>query len=179
MIIAFLLLVSLGQQLPQDVVRAAIVRGTEAQAHADQIGVRLPGDGFTVAIRGPQNRIAFAAALEASRGRAFTAANVTAEMSAPDVYVLVVPTGPMQVGAGWRVAPPMQAVRVEAGRRRIAPTTLQHAPHVWVKDGARLSSVGLQATFADLPAGELQVVVTSDRGESVFHVTAAQRATIR
>lgn len=166
-------------------IQSAIAEGVKYKARAHEIGARVNGadGGFNIAVRGPENRIAFAAAFAAGQYRPFTVADVTADMLAPTITILAVPKPPVvRPYGGLMVTPPATNLVINAKSGIVQPKAFTHAPMAWTNAlGGTFSGVGIQAEFdpATLPTGDLEIVVATHDGGRRYTVKAKDRAKVR
>jgi hypothetical protein len=138
---------------------------------------------YDVAVLGRLGRIAFAA-YEAKRAyKPLTVAAVSVDLRREEVMVDVTPRTPVRnlIAGGFVVAAPVTHVVLRAADGTVMqPLEVKPLPQEWSNAlGGHFSSVGANARFASLPAGDFEVVIVASDGERVHRVRGGDRKKLR
>lgn len=166
-------------------IAAAIKEGTASKKSIAAVAGSDTANNFVVVAQGPYGRVESAAAAAASKYQPFKAEQVTSEMIAPVLAVMVRPGKPGLEGSRWIVTPPVKHVvlRVGAAGDIVQPDKITPFPTEWGNAfGAKFQSQGAIALFdlAKVPQdGDVEVVVITDQFEQVRKIKAKDRQQIR
>jgi len=144
-----------------------------ARCYATAAGVnRSEAGGFAVLLEGPAGRIFDAVKTAQKSGRAFTRADVTADMAATTLTVIAYPAPAKQDGSE-RLPLSATGVAIRTGGAK-----------KFVIKPRRIETMPFRATFAyedfaTIHLGGFEVVVLSDQTERVCTIDATARASIR
>lgn len=142
---------------------------------------------FTVRIEGPMGHIMRLSAFAKRQYKPFTMADVTDDMLAPVLRLIVTPDEPTRRGGTLVTTPLAQHVVLKAakGPDVVQPLELTPMPVEWGNlFGARVAGQGLVASFPldafrALPDGEVAAVIVTDGHERRCTLPVKQRATFR
>jgi hypothetical protein len=159
--------------------------GFGADVAAGMAGGIQPTGGFGVNVSRNDGRIAFLAFNAKRLYQTFSIADVPDELRVPTVFVTVEPEPPARQTSSITVASPIERIvlKSKANHEAVAqPSTFSTEPVEWSNlMGGKVTANRATATFsigdvADLPNGDIDVIVITEAGERRCKINEKERA---